>query len=54
LFIWPSAKDSDVEATAQTRQGYHLIHWTGSGMNFWAISDLNTKELEEFAQLIQK
>jgi anti-sigma factor RsiW len=54
LFVWPSTKDSDLGATTQTRQGYHLIHWTGSGMTFWAISDLNAKELEQFAQLIQK
>jgi anti-sigma factor RsiW len=54
LFIWPSAKDSDVEATTQTRQGYHLIHWAASGMTFWAISDLNTAELQQFMQLIQK
>ena len=54
LFIWPSAKDSAVEASTQTRQGYHLIHWAAAGMNFWAISDLNSTELQQFAQLIQK
>jgi anti-sigma factor RsiW len=54
LLIWPSATDSDVAATTQARQGYHLVHWTGSGMSFWAISDLNTKELQQFAQFIQK
>ena len=54
LLIWPMAKDLDVAITSQTRQGYHLIHWTSSGMTFWAISDLNSKELEEFAKLIQK
>lgn len=54
LLIWPSAKDSDVAVATQTRQGYHLIHWASSGMTFWAVSDLNSKELEQFAQLIQK
>ena len=54
LFIWPSAKDSDVEAMAQMRQGYHLIHWTSSGMTFWAVSDLNSKELQQFSLLIRK
>jgi anti-sigma factor RsiW len=32
------------------RQGYHLIHWTAGGMVFWAVSDLNERELMEFAQ----
>jgi anti-sigma factor RsiW len=54
LLIWPSTKDGDVAATTQARQGYHLVHWTGSGMTFWAVSDLNSKELEQFAELIQK
>jgi anti-sigma factor RsiW len=54
LFVWPSAKDSDGEATTQTRQGYHLIHWTDSGMTFWVVSDLNNTELQQFVQLMQK
>ena len=52
LFIWPSAHDSG-ERTV-TRQGYHLLHWTKSGMAYWAVSDLNYGELQEFVQLIQK
>ena len=32
------------------QQGYHLIHWSESGMAFWAVSDLNEKELMEFVQ----
>jgi len=34
------------------RQGYNLLHWTQSGMTFWAASDLNYSELQEFAKLI--
>jgi len=36
------------------RQGYNLVHWTSSGMNYWAISDLNSVELHEFAHLVQQ
>jgi len=53
LFIWPSASQKDIPLQAETRQGYHLLHWTQSGMTFWAISDLNSAELQEFAQHIQ-
>jgi hypothetical protein len=31
-------------------QGYNVIHWTNAGMTFWAVSDLNEKELMEFVQ----
>ena len=54
LYVWPSGQaGSTAEATTQ-RQGYNLIHWTNSGMNYWAISDLNSVELHEFARLIQQ
>jgi len=50
LFIWPSAPGvSDPSASA--RNGYHLVHWTNRGMTFWAVSDLNEKELMDFAGL---
>ena len=35
------------------RQGYNLIHWDKSGMDYWAISDLNEAELRQFAEIIQ-
>jgi len=39
---------------ALSRQGYHLIHWTEGGLAYWAISDLNEKELEGVGQLVRK
>jgi len=54
LYVWPSAQNAAVAATTETRQGFHLIHWADSGMTFWAISDLNSTELQQFVQLIQK
>jgi anti-sigma factor RsiW len=50
LFIWPT-KDADSEPTARAPiNGYNLIHWSHGGMTFWAVSDLNEKELMEFAR----
>jgi anti-sigma factor RsiW len=54
LFIWPAEQASSTDQVAIQRQGYNLIHWCGSGMNFWAISDLNGVELREFAHLVQQ
>ncbi|HEY4386008.1 MAG TPA: hypothetical protein VGN34_16250 [Ktedonobacteraceae bacterium] len=35
-------------------RGYHLIHWTEAGLNYWAVSDLDLTELQQFATLIQQ
>lgn len=52
LFIWPSTHASGQGAVM--RQGYNLLHWTRSGMAFWAASDLNSTELQEFVKLLQQ
>ena len=54
VFVWPSTGASDVSGRALVRQGYNLINWTNAGMNYWAVSDLNLAELQEFVQLLQK
>jgi anti-sigma factor RsiW len=53
LFIWPSSTGAAAGPTTLSRQGYHLIHWSDAGMTFWAVSDLNEKELEEFVKLVR-
>lgn len=53
LFIWPGAAQSDTTERASVRQGYNLIHWTRAGMTYWAVSDLNLAELQEFARDLQ-
>jgi anti-sigma factor RsiW len=53
LFVWQSTDNSDSENKALTRQGYNLIRWKKSGLVYWAVSDLNSGELQEFAQAVQ-
>jgi anti-sigma factor RsiW len=53
LFVWPSDKSAPAEIARVTRQGYHIFHWSRSGMNFWAVSDLEERQLQEFVQLFQ-
>lgn len=53
LFVWPSHSDSDADTKMILRQGYNLLHWSKAGMTYWAISDLNQAELQEFARHIQ-
>ena len=53
LFSWPAAGASDTPAIMETRQGYHVAHWIKSNMSYWAVSDLNESELQQFVQLVQ-
>jgi anti-sigma factor RsiW len=50
LFIWPAEKEGIGAGRMQSsvNNGYNTLHWFGSGMTFWAISDLNPAELQEF------
>ena len=53
LFIWPARGLSNSTVREADRQGYHLLHWDNGGMVYWAVSDLNTAELKQFADLVK-
>lgn len=53
LLIYPSKNESEGEPQTLQIQGYNLIRWNKSGMIFWAISDLNFDELQEFSNLLK-
>jgi anti-sigma factor RsiW len=50
VFLWPNRANEETQPRRETRQGYHLIQWSGAGMNHWVVSDLNLTELNEFVQ----
>jgi anti-sigma factor RsiW len=50
LFVWPAKQGDSEPAPVAPSQGYNLIRWSQAGMTFWAVSDLNEKELMEFVQ----
>ena len=54
LYIWPAEQSNAASEVATKRLGYNLLHWTNSGMSYWAVSDLNAVELHEFARLAQE
>lgn len=54
LFLWPAAGAAPTALHAETRQGYNLVHWTSGDMQAWAVSDLNTTELLQFARLFEQ
>lgn len=54
LFSWPVEGAPDTVPQRQTRQGYNIIHWTKSGMEYWAVSDVSAAELANFAELVRE
>ena len=53
LFVWPTS-DTRVAIDARSIRGFQVRHWTRSGMSFWAVSDLNDQELDEFVRVLQQ
>ena len=53
LFVFPAQDGAPGGGGTLVIQGYNVVHWNRSGMTFWAVSDLNPSELQEFAQLLQ-
>ena len=52
VFVWPAKRSAKSTTQASVSQGYNLIHWTSSGMEWWAVSDLNLAELQQFVQAL--
>jgi anti-sigma factor RsiW len=53
LFVWPSPASDSGPATIASK-GYNVVHGTQSHMAYWAVSDLNAGELNEFAHDLEK
>jgi anti-sigma factor RsiW len=47
LFVWPGTGEPSPQTVE--RQGYTIVHWSEGDMTFWAISDLEPAQLNEFA-----
>jgi anti-sigma factor RsiW len=56
LFLWPAdgGVTQNGAMVAESMQGYHVLHWSSGGMNFWLVSDLNPADLKAFGNLIQQ
>jgi anti-sigma factor RsiW len=54
LFISPVEHVVDTLPVTQVRGGYNIVHWTKSGMAYWAVSSVSGTELGRFAQLVRE
>jgi anti-sigma factor RsiW len=51
LYVWPGASSRDIVNRSRTfsKNGFNMVHWSDSGMTYWAISDVNPADLQAFA-----
>jgi anti-sigma factor (TIGR02949 family) len=54
VFSWPIDDRGSHAAALSTEKGYHLVHWSDGGVEFWAASDLSVPELEQFVALFAR
>src|SRR5437879_6580271 len=48
LFVWPAGSNTIGATNAMSHQGYQLLHWVDSDFNYWAVSDVNSNDLQTF------
>ena len=48
LFIRPAGCFASLVGITTRRNGYSLVRWTRAGLEYWAVSDINSDELELF------
>ena len=53
LFVWPAA-DANRTTKEISHQGYHLLHWVEGDFNYWAVSDVNKEDLQNFQHLFEE
>jgi anti-sigma factor RsiW len=45
---------ADARTELREMGGYHLLHWMQNNLSYWAVSDVDTTDLRQFADLIRR
>jgi anti-sigma factor RsiW len=53
VFVWPHQGTADDMIQQEDAQGYQILHWNGTDMTYWVVSDLNKDELMDFARALR-
>ena len=54
VFVCPERDGTSTAPFVRTLRGFQTHHWTGGGMSFWAVSDLNDVELTQFVDALRR
>jgi anti-sigma factor RsiW len=52
VFSWPTPGAPDITSTILNSNGYHLIRARRNGVEVWIVSDVNLRELQDFARMV--
>jgi anti-sigma factor RsiW len=52
LFVAQRLGREQARPKTEVIQGYNVRHWSQDGLNFWAVSDIDPSELDEFGQKV--
>jgi len=50
LFVARHTDDEHAGSKVEAVHGFNVRRWTTAGLDFWAVSDINAEELDEFGQ----
>jgi anti-sigma factor RsiW len=53
LTALPAGGATPASGVPRSINGYNIVRWTENGVTYWAVSDVEAKELETFAQLFR-
>jgi len=54
VFVYRANNDEVKEFKSLSRYSYNMVKWQKAGLHYWVVSDLNSKELNEFSALYAK
>jgi anti-sigma factor RsiW len=54
VFVWPEGAVGARSPDARTIRGFHVRHWAHAGMSYWAVSDVNDAELDQFVRALEQ
>ena len=52
--VYARSIDGRSSSADETRNGFHIVEWQSGGLDYWAVSDLNSAELEQFIALFKR
>jgi anti-sigma factor RsiW len=54
LFAWASPDRPDTAPSIHHHQGFNVVSWRRAGISYFAVSDVESAQLEEFTHLVMQ
>jgi anti-sigma factor RsiW len=54
LFVWPETSDAGRSPDTRAIRGFHVRHWVRDSMSYWAVSDVNDADLDQFVRALHQ